>query len=782
MLSVQVFFSRERRAREPSFPVLLRFAFLFGLVLTALVYPTDRSLLFLGAAPDRVANVIVVFFALCLVLYFCSKLRSSLGLILFIFLVTASICIRFSHYSLVDFSGRGFGEEVFLHLDFESIRIAWYEYGRMFRRAGALCLISAICCAALFLEWQRILCNKSVHASKFMKGIFLACGFLALGLGRAFSPEWQFMIAFKNWQSSLTAVRDIREIENSSSDKGESNPATALVVHKFEPWIDSGLLQLPKVTVERIRAAAPIAPKNLILLYVEALTTSIIEHPQYQDLMPGIRELMNDNSLVDNFYASSLVTIEGVSNTQCGLLFPFQGHGGFAGRTMLAEALPCLGDVLAAAGYYQAYVLGGGPMSFTGKGEFLAAHGFNDLRGWEYWQARGFDRAPGHWGISDVETLAQVKKLVEEKQSSGTPFNITSLTVGSHIPGYSYPECTDFRDGSERYLNALHCADQIILEWITDLQNEGLLENTVLVVVGDHPVFSNPEMVRLFGSSVQDSRIPLIVLGDGIPISRSNSGAGYDLAPTILDLLEVSHNASFIMGRSLLRDQERPEYYFGRRFDIYKGDEVFPAEVPCRERQPGESGTLILPLSRCDKETLFQRTLELTQAYSVQPLPLNCSSERPIRVTAPKHPVGPISFIVNGRDLASRFSWRGRIAHPNDQGMFILSFSPQGRMEERIFLPDEIVRDASHGDVFEGLGPGGFMVIAWRSRNEPVDLSAIRQGLPSNQIGSGAWIVDKHSLSTVLSAQSVANSIVLETSLEQCKMLVHEEDPGPEEG
>src|SRR6056297_3581719 len=126
MLSVQVFFSRERRAREPSFPVLLRFAFLFGLVLTALVYPTDRSLLFLGAAPDRVANVIVVFFALCLVLYFCSKLRSSLGLILFIFLVTASICIRFFHYALVDFSGRGFVEEVFLHLDFESIRIAWY--------------------------------------------------------------------------------------------------------------------------------------------------------------------------------------------------------------------------------------------------------------------------------------------------------------------------------------------------------------------------------------------------------------------------------------------------------------------------------------------------------------------------------------------------------------------------------------------------------------------------------------------------------------------------------
>jgi len=757
---------------------ILRLLLFFLFVVAAVVYPADRALMFLGTPSDRVANLIFAFVALCLGLFVCSRVPFWVGLILFSLLVSSAVVIRFFHFALVDFSGRGFGDDVFLHLNFESARIAWHEYGRLFRRVGALCVISVVFCAALFYQWHCIRKTKALRFSGLSQTLFLSFCIVVLLIGRTYAPEWQLAVALSDWRVSAEKTPLMDRTEDGSMTRGMPILTESIASEKFRPWLESGLFTIPGVRAEDIRASVPDKPKNLILLYVEALTTSIVDHPDYPDLMPGFRRMSKEHSFVQDFYASSLVTIEGISNTQCGLLFPFQGHGGFAGRTMLAEALPCLGDVLAAADYYQVYVLGGGPMSFTGKGEFLAAHGFNDLRGWEYWQARGFDRAPGHWGISDVETLAQVKKLVEEKQSSGTPFNITSLTVGSHIPGYSYPECTDFRDGSERYLNALHCADQIILEWITDLQNEGLLENTVLVVVGDHPVFSNPEMVRLFGSSVQDSRIPLIVLGDGIPISRSNSGAGYDLAPTILDLLEVSHNASFIMGRSLLRDQERPEYYFGRRFDIYKGEEVFPAEVPCRERQPGESGTLILPLSRCDKETLFQRTLELTQAYSVQPLPLDCSSERPIRVTTPKHPVGPISFIVNGRDLASRFSWRGRVAHPNDQGMFILSFSPQGRMEERIFLPDEIVRDASHGDVFEGLGPGGFMVIAWRSRNDPVDLSAISQGLPSNQIGSGAWIVDKHSLSTVLSAQSVVNSIVLETSLEQCKMLIHEEDSG----
>lgn len=757
---------------------ILRFLILLLLVLTAVVYPTDRALLFLGTTSDRLANLFIVFVALCFALILFSKVRFWLGLAFFSLFVTTSILIRFFHFALVDFSGRGFGDEVFLHLNFESARIAWHEYGRLFRRAGALCFVGVVVCAALFFQWRTVRSETEIHIPKLFKALFFSFCFITLFLGRAYVPEWQFFAALTDWQTASINAPSKTPADESPMTRRMLDPAATIELDEFRPWLESSLFSLPEVTVERLIATIPNEPKNLILLYVEALTTSIIEHPEYPDLMPGFRRLSKDYSLVDEFFASSLVTIEGVSNTQCGLLFPFQGHGGFAGRTMLAEALPCLGDILAAAGYYQAYVLGGGPMLFTGKGEFLAAHGFNDLRGWEYWQARGFERAPGHWGISDVEMLTQVKQLVEEKQASGTPFNITALTVGSHIPGYSYPECADFRNGEERYLNALHCADQIISDWIKDLRDEGLLENTVLVVVGDHPVFSNPEMVRLFGSAVRDSRIPLIVLGDRASSAKSDSGAGYDLAPTILDLLKVNHNASFVMGRSLLRSQDRPEYFFGRRFDVYRGDEVFPADIPCRERQSGQSDTLILPLSRCDKENLFERTLELTQAYSVRPLPLNCTSERPIRVSAPKHQVGPMSFIVNDRDWASRFSWRGRVAHPHDEGMFIFSFSPQGQMEERVFLPDEIVRHAAHGDVLEGLGLDGFMIIAWRSRNETVDLSIINQALPKSQIGSGAWIVDKPSHSTILSAQSLANSIVLETSLEQCNILVHEEGSG----
>jgi len=56
------------------------------------------------------------------------------------------------------------------------------------------------------------------------------------------------------------------------------------------------------------------------------------------------------------FWTSSYITIEGLTNSQCGTLFPFpRGSESMAGGSGLAERLACLGDVLAAAGYHQVY-------------------------------------------------------------------------------------------------------------------------------------------------------------------------------------------------------------------------------------------------------------------------------------------------------------------------------------------------------------------------------------------------------------------------------------------
>ena len=752
---------------------LLKKSFLASISFLTLVvilsFPVDQALLFLGNTTERWMNLALVIAMLYLLWFFTRRLPTPVALPLVIVALMCALTIRLTYLALVDFSGRGFGDEFFVHIDPESLRIAWYEYGRLIRRAAIIGLLTMMCGVVWYFAAISPNTNGKKLRSSFATSMLALLCAVYLVSARNQMPEWQMLTAWAEWhiQGQSAASTPVALVSMKGQAHNQSGGVKRLP-DSIDPWVRSGLLSVPPVASGEIRAEAPAQPTNLILLYVEALTTSIIEHDDYEDLMPGFRYLLENNSFVDDFYASSHVTIEGVANTQCGLLFPFRGHGGFAGRTMLAEALPCLGDVLASAGYHQSYVLGGGPMSFTGKGDFLASHGFNDLRGWEYWRSRGFERSPGHWGLGDIETLEQVKKLIIERRKIGQAFNITALTVGSHIPGYSYPECSEYPSAEDRYLDALHCADQVISEWVEDLESEGLLEDTLVVIVGDHPVFSNPDTSRLFGSAMEDPRIPFIVLGEELPEALHERGAGYDLAPTILDLLNIEHNASFAMGRSLLEDHDRPDYFINRRFDVHQGEVVVPAGEDCGPKFSDMSPVSPLPLTQCSKRSLMTAIRALTLAYSNEPGPLECEHPAFLDVKVPVHDVGPISLIINGRQWSSRFSWRGRIAHPNDNGLFALTFSSTGQPEERVFIPEAVLQSQFEEDFLSGSQQSEFVLFAWRpSKVQEIDLSLAFPLLPNEQSKPGIWLA-RASDGLVLSGESVRHGFVLKPSREEC--------------
>src|SRR5690606_23189858 len=123
----------------------------------------------------------------------------------------------------------------------------------------------------------------------------------------------------------------------------------------------------------------------------------------YPGLMPNLTRLVAEHGLVPHIHASSFVTMEGIVNTQCGTLYPFDGRSeAMAGFDNLLERMPCLGDVLHAAGYRQTF-LGGADKSFAGKGRFLSVHGYDKVMGQGDWAAQGLNQRPGTWGVSDVD-------------------------------------------------------------------------------------------------------------------------------------------------------------------------------------------------------------------------------------------------------------------------------------------------------------------------------------------------------------------------------------------
>ena len=108
-------------------------------------------------------------------------------------------------------------------------------------------------------------------------------------------------------------------------------------------------------------------------------------------------------------------------------------------------------------------------------------------------------------GISDKEFFKQVVPMIKEINDSGKKFYGTLITLTNHTPWsdlelMDYYDTTmtieideekivrDYIDGTTLgdYFRSVHYMDQAIEKFFNDLDNEGILDNTVVVIYGDH--------------------------------------------------------------------------------------------------------------------------------------------------------------------------------------------------------------------------------------------------------------------------------------------------------
>jgi hypothetical protein len=567
-----------------------------------------------------------------------------------------AVFARLTYFGLIHFTGSGFTQEFFIHFEWQSFLIAVEEYGLLLAAAFVMTISLA------FLGWltreqmPRLSLGKSVT-------LVVVCT-TALLLLRAVMPEWQL---FRSWQAWSTPV------------------VTGLDPDLASSFEELGLVETDLIGKNRLRADPKGQPKNLILLYLESVGVNLIGREDWPELMPNLADLIDEHALLEHIWTSSYITIEGITNSQCGTLFPFvRGSDTMAEGDGIASDLPCLGDVLDAAGYHQVY-MGGAGMSFAGKGSFLAAHGYDELKGLEHWQQQGLAQRPGKWGLSDPELFDLSIQELQRLRTLGQPFNLTMLTIGTHLPGYSYRECTPYSASESAFLSALHCTDQLLGRWLKRLREEGLLDDTVLVITADHHIFPNPAMRELFGNSVMDRRLPLIVLGEDLPEPVHRVGAGYDLAPTILDLLGVSHNARFVLGRSLLRESSRPNYFVKRYADVHEGSVLDNGELDCRDDWLSRPS---LPLDACSKRNLLDLLGAIKAELSSDPASVQCEQggERN-HVEIVLHDRASLRAFVGGESQSDRFIYQSRRVESDGPGQYVMAFSEDGELLSRRFVP-----------------------------------------------------------------------------------------------
>jgi phosphoglycerol transferase len=244
-------------------------------------------------------------------------------------------------------------------------------------------------------------------------------------------------------------------------------------------------------------------------------------------------------------------TIAAMVASQCGvpLLSEMWGNDIFTTVGNPFARVTCLGEHLREAGYRTAFA-GGATLDFAGKGIFLRDNGF-DIR-------LGLDELPNtgahQWGLYDSDMFAHGRELFDGLAAGDAPFLLTLLTLDTHFPdGMPSPGCRPYAEDALLMLDAVHCADQLVWDFIQHVRQSPVGDDTVIAIMSDH-LFMEGEVEDMLDKGV---RKPFFFLLDPARPAERRDGpfTHFDVAPTLLEAVGMP-GVRFPFGQSLLSHDE----------------------------------------------------------------------------------------------------------------------------------------------------------------------------------------------------------------------------------
>jgi phosphoglycerol transferase len=278
--------------------------------------------------------------------------------------------------------------------------------------------------------------------------------------------------------------------------------------------------------------------KNLVFIYMESLEAAYANPSLFgQDRIAPLTQLKGESFAHYRQAPGTGFTIAAIVSTQCGL--PLERMGIFDVNTqgqVVDDFLPrasCLSDILEQQGYHNVF-MGGASLTFAGKGKFLHTHHYDEAYGKEDWIAQGADphRMNG-WGLYDDDLFAHAKDKLRQLHAAGKPFNLTVLTVDTHEPeGYRSRDC---KVRGEPFEGVVACSAQEVADFVAFMQQSGYLEDTNVVVLGDHLARKNPVADRL---ETLPERYIFNKFISSAPMHKNREEiVHFDLLPTVLEFL-----------------------------------------------------------------------------------------------------------------------------------------------------------------------------------------------------------------------------------------------------
>lgn len=309
----------------------------------------------------------------------------------------------------------------------------------------------------------------------------------------------------------------------------------------------------------------PLKRPNVVLVVLESASTlhTGLWNGKPQDT-PRMSELAPHSLMFDQYYTAAPVSMKSLFSISCATYPQTVPEA----ETYTNPAVDCqsISELLKQQGY-RTGLFHGGHFTYTRKDAFFKHRQYDVLRDADLLQSRKKYKRVA-WGADDRAVIDDALAWLDQGSSNPNPFFLHLIFLAPHEPYEVKDAPTPFptKEAVDRYRNATYFIDSQIGRLWDYLKTQGKVDDTLLVLVGDHgESFGEHRGDFMHGGRIYETavRTPLMLVNPQLFSGKRTPRIGNhtDLVPTILDVLGMVKPPRH-QGASLLRGYQPHMIYF----------------------------------------------------------------------------------------------------------------------------------------------------------------------------------------------------------------------------
>lgn len=330
---------------------------------------------------------------------------------------------------------------------------------------------------------------------------------------------------------------------------------------------------------------------NVILIQVESLDAKIIDYRQQgKEVTPFLNKLKSESLYFENFYAQKVNGSFDADLSTLTSLYPV--NRSYVFRDIDLGSFQSLPLLLKEKGY-QTLAFHNNDRNFFNRAEAYPDFAFERFYSERYFNEEIYPVAEDRrLGVNDYDFFNSSAEIIKKAAQKDEPFFAYLISLTSHTPFNFYPEeaVEDFAEVNsslvQNYFKSISFLDSALENFTAKLKKAGLMENTLLLVYGDHESeiktmeYQSGRDFTIWHNVKVPYHIPLLIKHPEIENKVvAREGTTTDIAPTILDLLDFNELPDQFVGSSLFLDNQEPILFLHETPHILKEGQLFIKEL-----------------------------------------------------------------------------------------------------------------------------------------------------------------------------------------------------------